>query len=285
VEQRVSELEAILERKEVTYQEAVSKITALQKNLKETEEILHDMTTEYCDVKAEIEKRKREAIFREVAQVNRNTSSNSEHQVSTEESSSGAEQSLTNVPTNAIERELHNNYKLLLLQISQRLLQDDMIKLKNWAASIYCVNTSAEAFGILAELDKNGVISSSNLTVLRDFFEGITRIDLVLIIENFLAGDYSLLRSTQAASRENHGARTHMTPRANEGWPLNGIHLQNQAASENSNPRISVEEVMVEAKRPCTHNIPHEQSLQVTTDASGDQVIVDATHCGTGKFT
>ena len=295
VEQRVSELVAMLEQKEAIYQEAVSKyenegaefrarITALEEKLGETEEILEDITTEYCKLQDEIEKKKREAIFREVTQLNRSTSSNSEHQVSREESSSRAEQSLANVPTNAIERELHNNYKLLLLQISERLLQNDKLELESWAASNYSLETSADAFQILVELDKKGIISSSNLTTLRDFFEGITRIDLVLIIERFLAGDYTLLRSAQSARNDNHGTRSHMAPRPNQGRPLNGIHLQDQAASESSSPSTSVEEVTVKIKRAFGHNVPHEQSLLVTTGATGNQVVVDGAHHGTGKF-
>ena len=294
LEQRVSELEAILKENEATHQEVVSKyenegaefrarIATLETSLGETEAILQDLTTEYCHLKDEIEKRKREAIFREVAQPNRSTSSDSEHQISTEESSAGAEQSLANTPTNVIEQELHNNYKLLLLHISQSLLQDEIVKLKDWAVSSYCVKPSDEAFEILAELDNKGIISSSNVTVLRDFFEGITRIDLVVIIEHFLAGNYSFLRGVQSIRRENQGARRHSHPRVQERWPLNDAHLQNQAASGNSISRTSVEEVLVQEKGKFTDTRRGEQPLQIAMDGPKEQVIIDGTHKDTGK--
>ena len=292
LEQRVNELEAMLEQTEATHQQAVSKyesegaefrarIASLDRNLRETEAILQDMTTEYCSLKDEIERKKREAIFREVAQPNRNNPSNSEHQISTEESSARAEQSLANVPTNVIERELHNNYKLLLLQISQCLLQDELMKLKDWATSKYSVEPSAEAFDILAELDNKGIISSSNLTVLKDFFEGITRIDIVVIIENFQEGNYSFLRGIQSLRRENQGARARTTPtRVEERWLLNTADL---IPNENSIPRTSME-VPVKGKREYTHNRADEQSLQITTDGPEEQEILGGAHHDTGKF-
>ena len=44
-------------------------------------------------------------------------------------------------------------YKMLLLQISERLLQEDKVKLQNWAASNYSVEVSEDAY---PDLGRNG---------------------------------------------------------------------------------------------------------------------------------
>ena len=265
------ELVRIVKQREEKYHEALTKyekeriklrekIETLRKSLTETEEILNDVSTEYCELKEEIERIKKEAFFKEVPQLSRNTSSTpdrTDRQVIAEESSSRAELSLVTVPTDTVEREVHNNYKLLLLRASQMLLRDEKEKLRSWAASGYSVEISGDVFQILAELDKKGIISSSNLTVLKTFFEEIMRIDLVFIIENFLAGEYSLLRNVQSLTKENNRNRGDMAPRRNEGRPFG---IPPPVTSEISNPIISVEEIAVDLKgASARQNVPQER--------------------------
>ena len=287
VSERVRELVAISKQREAKYHEALSKyenertklrakIDTLRKSLTETEEILNDISTEYCELKAEIEKIKREAFFKEVPQLNQSTSSTSDRQIITEESSSRAELSLANVPSDTVERELHNNYKLLLLQISQMLLRDQKVKLRSWAASNYFVETSDDVYQILAKLDEKGIISSSNLTVLKAFFEEITRIDLVLIIENFLAGDYNLLKNVQSSRKENNGSRSNMAPTPDEGRPFG---TPPPVTSESSNPRISSEKVAIELKVALRHDVSHEQS-----QPARGQLVAESSYYHTGNF-
>ena len=289
VEKGVSERElvAIVKQREAQYHEALSKyenertklrakIDTLRKSLTETEEILNDISTEYCELKAEIEKIKRETFFKKVPQLHQSNSSTSDRQIITEESSSRAELSLANVPSDTVERELHNNYKLLLLQISQMLLRDQKVKLRSWAASNYSVETSNDVYQILVELDQKKIISASNLTVLKAFFEEITRIDLVLIIENFLAGDYNLLKNVQSSRKENNGNRSNMSPTPDEGRPFG---TPPPVASESSNPRISAEKVAVELKAALRHDTLHEQS-----QPARHQLVAESSHYHTGNF-
>ncbi len=278
----VKEKEAMLKEMEETHQQAVTEyeregakfrktITTLQNNLKETEEILDDLTTEYGKLKTQVEKEKIKATLNNESnhKVTSTTASTSEDQTSTEESSFRAEQNLTQVPTNDIERQLHNNYKQLLLYISENLLHDHKVEFGNWAESNFSVKTSPCAYQILVELDKKGVISSSNLAVLRDFFEGITRIDLVLIIESFLAGDYSLLRSIQSTRNGNHGHHANMPPSSNYVQRLNGIHFHDRVAREQSlDPRGGLKY----------------ENLPTTTDTTGSSTVVENAQRGSGKF-
>ena len=116
--------------------------------------------------------------------------------VSREESSNREGISLGNVPTTAVERSLYNNYKFLLIIMAQRLLSSDVVKLKEWAEGTFSIDASQDAIDIFRKLDRQAVISASNLALLREFFEKILRIDLTHLIDCFMRGDYSLLRNT-----------------------------------------------------------------------------------------
>ena len=88
----------------------------------------------------------------------------------------------------------YNNYKFLLIIISQRLLSSDLMKLKEWAGGTFSIDAnSRDAIEIFRKLDQQEVISASNLVLLREFFEKILRIDLAHLIDCFMRGDYSLL--------------------------------------------------------------------------------------------
>ncbi len=121
---------------------------------------------------------------------------------SVQQDDSGRESvSLGNVPPTSVATTLYNNYKLLLLSLSQRLLSLEVVMLKDWAAQNFSINNPHDATDVLFQLDQKGVISASDLSQLSDFFESINRFDLVYIIDAFLLGDYSLLRQTPAPRR------------------------------------------------------------------------------------
>ena len=123
--------------------------------------------------------------------------------LSIQQDDSGTEYiSLGNVPPTSVATTLYNNYKLLLLSLSQRLLSSDVVKLKNWASQNFSINNPQNATDILFQLDQKAVINASNLSQLCHFFESIVRIDLVYIIDAFLLGDYSLLRQTSAIKQQ-----------------------------------------------------------------------------------
>jgi uncharacterized small protein (DUF1192 family) len=123
--------------------------------------------------------------------------------LSVQQDDSGTEYiSLGNVPPTSVATTLYNNYKLLLLSLSQRLLSSDVVKLKNWARQNFSINNPQNATDILFQLDQKAVINASDLSQLCHFFESIVRIDLVYIIDAFLLGDYSKLRQTSAIKQQ-----------------------------------------------------------------------------------
>ncbi|CAB4012862.1 RING finger and CHY zinc finger domain-containing 1-like [Paramuricea clavata] len=116
--------------------------------------------------------------------------------------------SLSNVPPTSVATMLYNNYKLLLLSLGQRFLFSDVVKLKEWATQKFSIENAQNGTDVLFQLDMKGIINASNLNPLRDFFESIVRIDLVCIIDEFLLGDYSLLRQIPAWKKR-EANRTH----------------------------------------------------------------------------
>ena len=110
--------------------------------------------------------------------------------------------SLSNVPPFSVATTLYNNYKLLLMFIAQNLLSSDVNKLRNWANQKFSITNPENATDILFQLDEKGLINASDLIQIRDFFQSITRIDLVYVIDAFLLGDYSLLRQNPVPKRK-----------------------------------------------------------------------------------
>ena len=108
--------------------------------------------------------------------------------------------SLSSMATTGVEGTIHNNYKLLFLRICDGLLHDDVAELKEWAKQ-YEIDTSADVFTILLELDRKKVISTTNLGRLTEFFEKILRYDFVCLIESFLLGDYGQLKISNPSKK------------------------------------------------------------------------------------
>ncbi|CAB4039826.1 ---NA---, partial [Paramuricea clavata] len=106
--------------------------------------------------------------------------------------------SLGNVPPTSVATTLYNNYKFLLLSLGQSLLSSDVVKLMDWASQNFSIENAQNATDVLLQLDQKRIINASDLSPLRDFFESIIRIDLAYIIDEFLLGNYSLLRQISA---------------------------------------------------------------------------------------
>ena len=102
--------------------------------------------------------------------------------------------SLCNKPPTSVAAMLYNNYKLLLLNLSQSLLSSDVIKLKDWANHNFSIENAQNATDVIFKLDEKRVINAGDLSNLRGFFESIIRYDLLHMIDAFLLGDYNLLR-------------------------------------------------------------------------------------------
>jgi hypothetical protein len=85
-------------------------------------------------------------------------------------------------------------YQDLLKIIEKSLLEDQVLKLTNWASEKLSIDHFESVADVLVSLNQNEVISASNLDELRDFFDSITRIDLVHRIDEFLQGNYSSVR-------------------------------------------------------------------------------------------
>ena len=101
---------------------------------------------------------------------------------------------LTDQPTSSITANVRNNYKLLLLTAADNLLASDIVRLKEWASEKFSIEPNGSAIKIIFELDKKGVINAFDLSELLTFLESIVRHDLVFIIDEFCAGDYTSLR-------------------------------------------------------------------------------------------
>ena len=101
---------------------------------------------------------------------------------------------LINEPSSSVNAHVYNIYRLLLLTISDRLLYNDIIKLREWANEKFSVDSNLSPAKVILQLDQKGAINASDLGQLRLFFESITRFDLVYLIDEFYNGDYDKLR-------------------------------------------------------------------------------------------
>ena len=118
---------------------------------------------------------------------------------------------LAYVPSTAVERHIYNNYKLLVLMISAMLLCSEVEKFKEWARNMYRVDISSHLFEGLLELDQKGIISASDLTNLKEFFEKLLRFDLVHLIDYFIEDDYTSLKGCASSIKNNDPSRNTRT--------------------------------------------------------------------------
>ena len=109
--------------------------------------------------------------------------------------------SLTDMPHTAVDGNIHNNYKLLLLRISHNLLKEDVLKLKQWVDTEFEIDTSGSVNEIFLELDRKKIISNIDLIQLKKFFEDNLRYDFVHLIDCYLLGEYSQLKIAKPRER------------------------------------------------------------------------------------
>jgi hypothetical protein len=109
--------------------------------------------------------------------------------------------SLTDMPHTAVDGNIHNNYKLLLLRISHNLLKEDVLKLKQWVETEFEIDTSGSVNEIFLELDRKKIISITDLIRLKKFFEDNLRYDFVHLIDCYLLGEYSQLKIAKTSER------------------------------------------------------------------------------------
>ncbi|CAB4001021.1 ---NA--- [Paramuricea clavata] len=109
--------------------------------------------------------------------------------------------SLTDILHTAVDGCIYNNYKLLLLRISHDLLTEDVRELKQWVESQFQIDTSGSVNAILLELDRKKIITITDLSRLKKFFEDNLRFDLVHLIESYLLGEYSQLKIPKPSER------------------------------------------------------------------------------------
>ena len=136
--------------------------------------------------------------------------------------------SLRNVPPTSVATTMYNtNYKLLLLSLGQMLHSSDDAKLMSWATQNFPVVNPQNATHVLFQLDESGVINATDLSQLRHFFESIVRFDLVYIIDEFLLGNYAILRQIPASKKRD--ARTTQNPQ--HGTATRNSNLLNAAST------------------------------------------------------
>ena len=144
-------------------------------------------------------------------------------------------------------------------------------------------------------MDKKRVITSSNLRVLRDFFEEIVRIDLVHIVECFLAGDYTNLRNRQLGRNESTRKRAHVASSAQRRPPNvitrrdDRVRNGNQSNRANVAPSGNEEQPAATPKDQGTNenssfSVGNGGNEQVTTGAARYQVVVNGSNHITGMF-
>ena len=103
---------------------------------------------------------------------------------------------LTDIPHTGVDGAIYNNYKLLLFRISDGLLKEEVLKLKQWIETEFHIDTSGSINSILLELDRKRIISIKDLSRLKKFFEDNLRYDFVHLIDTFLLGDYGPLKNS-----------------------------------------------------------------------------------------
>ena len=119
--------------------------------------------------------------------------------------------SLAYEPSTAVERHIYNNYKLLVLTMSDMLLSSEKEKFKEWARDVFHVHLSTCVYEGFLDLDRKGIISASDLTNLKEFFEKLWRFDLVHLIDCFIQGDYNYLQRSVSSRKNNNPSRNTRT--------------------------------------------------------------------------
>jgi hypothetical protein len=135
------------------------------------------------------------------SQISRTEDGSNEHEGHHGQESLNEAASLSDMPRTGVDASIYYNYKLLFLRIAGDLLNEDVLKLKRWVEAEFQIDTSGDVNAILLELDRKKIISVTDLSRLKKFFETNPRFDLVCLIDSYLCGDYGQLKKTSGALR------------------------------------------------------------------------------------
>ncbi|XP_028406505.1 uncharacterized protein LOC114528984 isoform X2 [Dendronephthya gigantea] len=180
-----------------------------------------------------------------------------------------------------------NGYKQLLLTISYSLLLGDIVEFKCWARENFSIETKFTATDVILDLDGKGVISVSDLGVLRVFFQSIKRIDLVCLIDEFNCGDHAMLKLAMCGikarsvrkTREITRSQAHLSRILTKNHPSSSSSpVEQSVASESSRSSQCIGSSQHDASRGCSrysrrisrsveNEVPtSERFLQIPTD-------------------
>ena len=173
--------------------------------------------------------------------------------IEVEERSNAEPLGLINEPSSSVSSHVYNVYRLLLITISDRLPNSDIIKLKEWADEKFSVDTNLSAEKVILQLDQKSAINLLDLSPLRAFLVSISRYDLVYLIDEFYNGDYAKLKQLikQHESRNNIYERVTNLNRVHSSGvllPLNNTH----GSSLKPNPVNQDINIVQELQRPST---------------------------------
>ena len=76
---------------------------------------------------------------------------------------------------------------------------------------MFHVHLSTCVYEGFLDLDRKGIISASDLTNLKEFFEKLWRFDLVHLIDCFIQGDYNYLQRSVSSRKNNNPSRNTRT--------------------------------------------------------------------------
>ncbi|XP_028393533.1 uncharacterized protein LOC114517888 isoform X2 [Dendronephthya gigantea] len=106
--------------------------------------------------------------------------------------------SLESILQSGVEGNIDNKYKLALLKLSEQL--------KRLAETKFQIDSSGDVHSIFLALDRKKVISTTELSRLKAFFESILRYDFVCLIESYLKGDYKELNNFNQSRSTHRGS-------------------------------------------------------------------------------
>ncbi|CAB4005485.1 RING finger and CHY zinc finger domain-containing 1-like [Paramuricea clavata] len=173
--------------------------------------------------------------------------------IEVEERSNAEPLGLINEPSSSVSSHVYNVYRLLLITISDRLPNSDIIKLKEWADEKFSVDTDLSAEKVILQLDQKSAINILDLSPLRAFLESISRYDLVYLIDEFYNGDYAKLKQLikQHESRNNIYERVTNLNRVHSSGVLLPLN-KTQGSSLKPNPVNRDINIVQELQRPST---------------------------------
>ena len=122
-----------------------------------------------------------------------------------QEENPGTHVSMIHQPTTRVERRIHDNFRLLVHRIQLRVSPETLRQLRRWASEIFGipVNENWRVWDVFYMLDEAGLINASDLMLPREFFARICRFQIVDLVNEFMLGNYAILRNNQLVAPNN----------------------------------------------------------------------------------